>query len=107
MRVSCKKSRARNIRGPSEVLQTDRLLGDSGPGAAWVHSRESLVVVFYGSSSCAPIPVDLTVDAPDSIAAEFAQNASEVCTSDLAANTFRFDTPVASTPTATSNWSSP
>jgi len=75
-------------------LRSDGVIGESGPGAAWKgEDRQSLVVVLYGSSSCAPTPVDLTVDGPGLLAVEFAQNLADACTSDLAANTYRFETP--------------
>lgn len=79
-----------------EVLQSDGVIGESGPGAAWVGGgRDALVVVLYGSSSCAPGPVDLTVDGPHQLAVEFAASTDEICSADMAANTFRFDTPEA------------
>jgi len=77
-----------------DALQSGGILGDSGPGAAWEgDGRDSFVVVVYGSSSCAPIPTGLTVDDPALLALDFAQNPREACTADMAANTFRFDTP--------------
>ena len=77
-----------------EVLQSDGVISESGPGAAWVGGgRDEFVVVLYGSSSCAPIPVDLVADGPRELAVEFAHNSTEVCSADMAANTFQFDTP--------------
>jgi len=77
-----------------EALQSDGVIGESGPGAAWVGGgRDEFVVVLYGSSSCAPIPVDLVADGPRELAVEFAHNSAEVCSADMAANTFAFDTP--------------
>jgi len=76
------------------ALRSDTLLGESGPGAAWTgNDREAFVVVLYGSSSCAPIPTELAAVGAASVALGFAQNPSEFCTSDLAANTYRFVTP--------------
>ena len=77
-----------------DVLQSDGVNGESDPGAAWKGAdRSSLVVVVYGSSSCAPGVVDLTVQSPRSLAVEFAQSTDEICSADMAANTYRFDTP--------------
>jgi len=76
-----------------DALASDQVIGESGPGAAWHDGRTSFVVVVYGSSSCAPIPTTLTVEGPSLLVLDFAQNPSEACTADMAANTFRFDTP--------------
>ena len=74
-------------------LVSDGVIGESGPGAAWEGDRDTFVVVLYGSSSCAPIPTALTVDDEHSLALRFAESPGDVCSADMAANTFRFDTP--------------
>jgi hypothetical protein len=77
-----------------DTIPREGLIGESGPQAGW-HSddRKSFVVVLYGSSSCAPIPTELTLTDSRSIALDFAQSPNEACTADMAANTYRFDTP--------------
>ena len=82
----------RGVDVPAE-LQPDGFLGDSGPRSAWDGGRDAFVVVVYGSSSCAPIPTELTLDDERTLALRFAENPGEVCTADMAANTYRFDTP--------------
>ena len=76
-----------------DALVSDGVIGESGPGAAWEGDRDTFVVVVYGSSSCAPIPTALSVDDEHSLALRFAESPGDVCSADMAANTFRFDTP--------------
>ncbi|WP_411700911.1 hypothetical protein [Conyzicola sp.] len=77
-----------------EALQSDpQAVFDAGMGAAWDDDRGSLVVVVYGSSSCAPVPTDLTVADPRTLALTFAQSPNNPCTADLAPTTYRFGTP--------------
>jgi hypothetical protein len=76
-----------------DALQSESAIDDNGPGAAWIDDRASLVVVLYGSSSCAPIPIGLAATDETSLVLDLVQSPNEACTADMAANTYRFDAP--------------
>ena len=92
----------RSIALETGVDLPDALQPDSGsdpeftPGAAWSDdTRDSFVVVVYGSSTCAPIPTALSASDDQTLALAFvyAQNPDAPCTADMAENTYLLATP--------------
>ena len=81
---------------PETLRSNAATVYEAGLGAAWESSdRGSFVVVIYGSSSCAPSPVSLTTTDPRTLALGFMASTDEICSADMAANTFRFEAPAA------------
>ena len=81
---------------PSALQPGDGAEPDFAPGAAWSDdTRESFVVVVYGSSTCAPTATELaTVDEKTlSLAFVYSQGPDAPCTADLAPNTYLLRTP--------------
>ena len=89
-------SYAPDIPLPEALRSNAATVYEAGLGAAWESSdRGSFVVVIYGSSSCAPSPVSLTTTDSRTLALGFMASTDEICSADMAANTFRFDAPAA------------
>ena len=81
---------------PEALRSNAETVSEAGLGAAWeTPDRGSFVVVVYGSSSCAPSPVTLTTTDSSTLALGFAASTDEICSADMAANTFRFEAPAA------------
>ena len=89
-------SYAPDIPLPEALRSNAATVYEAGLGAAWESSdRGSFVAVIYGSSSCAPSPVSLTTTDSRTLALGFMASTDEICSADMAANTFRFDAPAA------------
>jgi hypothetical protein len=71
------------------------------PGAAWIEKGETFAVVTWGSSSCVPVPIEMTGEG-EMVKIKFEPSDQEVCTADMAATTHTFTVPegMASTPTS-------
>ena len=79
-------------RAPAGFESTGGMLNGQ-PGVAWLMGKQSFAVVTFGSSSCPPIPVELTATPPSSIALRFVPSQNQPCTADMGATTHQFHLP--------------
>lgn len=63
------------------------------PGASWLIGQKSFAIVTFGSSSCPPIPVELTAEPPSAMTLRFVPSQNQPCTADLRATTHQFYLP--------------
>ena len=75
--------------GPVEDFEVEETEGIS---ALWVDGGERIAILTHGSSSCAPYPTAVTV-VGESVEITTALNGGDVCSADMAANTFEVETP--------------
>ena len=63
------------------------------PGVAWLMGKQSFAVVTFGSSSCPPIPVELSATPPSGLSLRFVPSPNQPCSADMGATTHQFHLP--------------